>query len=243
MSSLLGPKIEAARKKKKLSQAKLADMLGVSRASVSLYETSAGHPSYKVLGRLAEVLSIPFVELAGLGDGGDDYPGSMITQQILHSSNDDRAGFIKYHLNLDEKYTEVEFMSNPLTTLDLTREISSSTDNKHVQWPSISVLVMPGEVYDKARVYIVKDNKMGLRYPEGSRHILHPIEDKSHWQYLTGLHGISLTGSATIIRRITSNKANVMTLADAAGNEIVVPSDNISMLWRVGQTIHMPAEN
>jgi transcriptional regulator with XRE-family HTH domain len=241
--SLLGPKLEAARKKKKFSQIALAEMIGVTRASISLYETGKGNPSYKMLGRLAEVLAIPFAELAGLGDGGDDYTGAMITQHIFNSVNEDRGAFIKQHLGLDETYVEVEFMRNPVAMSDFA--IASpppGESEKHVQWPSISVFAIPSVSYISAKMYIVPDNKMGVRYPEGSRHIMHPILNKSNWQYLTGLHAISIEGNATLIRRITSNKNGSMTLADAAGNEMSVMSDSIAMIWRVGQTVHMPSD-
>nr|GFA21258.1 hypothetical protein [Tanacetum cinerariifolium] len=144
-------------------------MIGVTRASISMYETSKANPSYKVLGRLAEVLAIPFAELAGLGDGGDDYTGAMITRHIFNTVNDDRAGFIKQHLGLDENYVEVDFMRNPVSASDFEiSAVAEREEEKHVQWPSISTLAIPGLSYKEARVYIVTDNKMGARYPEVS---------------------------------------------------------------------------
>ena len=241
--SLIGPKIEAARKKKKFSQIALAELVGVTRASISLYETSKVNPSYKVLGRIAEVLAIPFAELAGLGDGGEDYTGAMITRHIFNTVNDDRAGFIKQHLGSDETYTEVEFMRKSIRASDFEfGSVIAKENEKHIQWPSISVLAIPGVSYQGAMIYVAIDNKMGMRYPEGSRHVLHPILDRNHWQYLTGLYALSIAGNTTIIRRITSNKSDSMNLADAAGNEMSVLSNKIDMIWKVGQTVHMPPE-
>jgi transcriptional regulator with XRE-family HTH domain len=53
-----GGRMEAARVAKNLSQARLASLVGISRASVSLYETGGGNPSTQVLKQLAFFLDI-----------------------------------------------------------------------------------------------------------------------------------------------------------------------------------------
>jgi transcriptional regulator with XRE-family HTH domain len=61
-TSLLGEKIVDARRSKGMTQAELAELTGVSRASISLYESGNGHPSYKVLGKLSKALGVLFVQ-------------------------------------------------------------------------------------------------------------------------------------------------------------------------------------
>lgn len=258
LSTYSGNFIEQARKRKKLSQAQLADLVGVSRASISLYETGAGDPSYKVLGKLAEVLDFSFPTLAGMVQ--DHYSAVMLTREGFDEMNIIRASLIKELFSRDEKYVEVEFLlpSKPgvptpeqshnymdasKAGMDFTLGIDPyRVFDGDVRWPTVSVLVVPGVDYNDAGVYIVKDNKMGARYPEKSRHVLHPIKDEKQWGYLTGLHGFLMKETSIIIRRIVSNRNNLLDLADANGNIISVLLDDIIRIWRVGQTIHMPAE-
>ena len=54
----LGNRIRELRTSKKLSQAQLADRLGVSNAMVSAYELSTRLPSFEVLKKLAKVLGV-----------------------------------------------------------------------------------------------------------------------------------------------------------------------------------------
>ena len=236
----LGQKIETARKKKKLSQAKLAEIIGVSRASVSLYETGAGNPSYKVLAKLAEVLDLFFSELAGLSD--PHYTGSMISRQAFDDINDIRSYLIKEELHRDEVYIEVDFLYG--NDWDFEKEPIKDVDDLDIglRWPTMCVLAIPSVDYTDARIFVVKDSKMGARYPESSRHVFHPIRPKTQWQFLTGIHGVFIAGNPIMIRRIVSNKAKSMTFADAAGNEMEVPLRYVNMIWKVGQTVHMPAE-
>jgi transcriptional regulator with XRE-family HTH domain len=252
--SSLGEKIEAARRSKKLSQEKLAELLGVSRASVSLYETNSGRPSYKVLGKLSEVLGVSFMELAGSDYMDGDNPSTMFAQQMLSNSNNDRSNLIHEYLGRDEAYLEIEFIGKPTDSYGLVSDNSKVNQNvvednhiivgkKDMRWPSISVLAIDGVDYSNARVFIVEDNKLGPRYPKGSRHVLHPILNKNSWQYLTGVHGISINSESTIIRRIIVNNYNNIVLADCFGNEMVALVKDIEMIWKVGQATHMPPED
>lgn len=259
--SLLGEKIEAARKRKKFSQAKLAELVGVSRASISLYETGGGDPSYKVLSKLAEVLEMSLPALAGMFQ--DHYSSSMLTREGFDDMNTIRSSLIKQCIGIEESYVEVDLFnwtiiepaepkelgntqSEGLVISDIidtrpgndpTREIDID-----LKWPTISVLALPKIDYTHASVFIVRDGKMGARYPEGSRHVLHPIESKEEWGYLTGLHAVSIRGSWPTLRRIIANRSNFLDLADADGNAMSVLHKHIDMIWRVGQTVHMPAE-
>ena len=242
--SLSGNKIEAARKKRNLSQAKLGEIVGVSRASISLYETGAGSPSYKVLTKLSEALEIPFGDLAGLGDGGQDYPGTAITRHLNEQMNELRSGLIKQHLGRKAEYIDVPFYGDPVYLADngIMPLAPNYVADGHAQWPSVPVLAIPGVDYSNACVVTLQDSTMKPRYSEESQHVFHPINDKVAWQYLTGLYGFSIDESIFIVRRIVSNKASSMVLVDANGNELIIKTKNVLMIWRVGQTVHMAAE-
>ncbi len=245
--------IEQARKKKNLSQSQLADIVGVSRASISLYETGAGDPSFRVLVKLAEALDFSLLTLMKMSQ--DDYTATMWTRETFDEMNGIRSSLIKELCNRQENYIEVDFilpskLDQSLTPaqakkagLDTTLGIDPHrVYNTEVRWPTLTVLAVEGVDYVDAGIFIVKDNKMGSRYPENSRHVLHPVKEESHWKYLTGIHGFYIKGSSIIIRRIVSNKNSLFELSDSNGSIISVPFEDITRIWRVGQTVHMPAE-
>jgi putative transcriptional regulator len=241
----VGKKIEIARKRKGLSQAKLAEMVGVSRASVSLYETGAGNPSYKILLRLSVALDIEVGDLTGLEEENHQkLPGTLYK---LAYANGIRAGMIELNLGRKEQYREVNFFGEPtyLATLGIRmhKEDLPFEMNEPIEWPSVSVMEMTGVDYSYACIGIVEDNSMKPRYPKSSRHVLHPILDKVKWEYLTGVYGLTITGNDLIIRSILLNKGNEFVLADADKNGLRVQSKDVLMVWQIGQTIHMPPDN
>jgi transcriptional regulator with XRE-family HTH domain len=254
LSTYPGNFLEQARKKKNLSQSQLAELVGVSRASISLYETGAGDPSFRVLNKLAEVLDFSLLTLMKMSQ--DDYSAVMWTREGFDETNAIRSGLIKKLFNREEKYVEVDLMlpsrlaSDIITSARADKvgiDVNLCIDpnrvfNGELRWPTISILELQGVDYTDAGVFVVKDNKMGARYPENSRHVLHPIKDTSEWKYLTGLHGFYIKGSSIIIRKIVSNRGDFFELSDANGNLISVAYSDVAMVWRVGQTIHMPVE-
>ena len=54
----IGNKIANARKEKHLTQEQLADLMGVSRQSVSRWESDQAYPEMEKIVRLAEVLAV-----------------------------------------------------------------------------------------------------------------------------------------------------------------------------------------
>jgi|GEM_PF-3941034 len=240
-SSLVGKKIEEARKAKKFSQAKLAELVGVSRASISLYETGAGSPSYKVLNKLAESLEIPFGDLASLGDNNQlRIPDSLYDTAYVNGA---RSGRIEKYLGRKENYRDIYFYYESAHLASEGGISPNEESEKPLDWPTVPVLELPGVDYSFACVDVVEDNAMKPRYPEGSRHVFHAVVDINTWYYLTGVYGFSVPGKGIIIRQIISNDMTSLVLADADNNRLIVKLDRISMIWRVGQTIHMPVEN
>jgi putative transcriptional regulator len=242
----VGNRIEVARKRKNLSQAKLAELVGVTRVSISLYETGAGKPSNKVLHKLADTLEVPFDDLTGLDNGIPGPPDSLI--KFAHM-NGYRSGLIEKHLGCREDYREIPFYGDPFYLSLIGVHKSPKTTKPlsegcpYCEWPSLSVLLIPGIDYSNACVSIIEDNAMKPRYPDKSRHVFIPILEKQKWVYLTGLCGISIDENPIIVRRIIANKETTMLLADADGNELILKKKNVSMLWRVGQTVHMPLDD
>lgn len=66
----MGSRIRAYRSERKLSQADLAQRLGVTGAAVSAYENGTRQPSYDILIRIANVLGTSLDELLGRSGAG-----------------------------------------------------------------------------------------------------------------------------------------------------------------------------
>jgi len=60
-------KLHAVRESKGLSQKWLAEQIGASRASYSMYECGKNRPSYQVVERLCEVLDISITDISDVG--------------------------------------------------------------------------------------------------------------------------------------------------------------------------------
>lgn len=60
---MIGEKIRSLRKRKGLSQRKLADLLGVSPSAIAMYETDKRTPDNELLGKIADFfgVTIPFL--------------------------------------------------------------------------------------------------------------------------------------------------------------------------------------
>ncbi|WP_195268668.1 helix-turn-helix transcriptional regulator [Eubacterium sp. 1001713B170207_170306_E7] len=63
-----GSKLRQLRQEKGYTQQQLADMLGITKGSVSAYETSAKYPSVDVLRKIAVTLNTSTDFLLGLSD-------------------------------------------------------------------------------------------------------------------------------------------------------------------------------
>jgi transcriptional regulator with XRE-family HTH domain len=245
----LGAKIEEARKKMKLSQAALADLVGVSRASISLYETGGGKPSLKVLESLADALGLPYDLLAMLGDSPDydGYSKAAILTQKLEHDNILRSHEISMHFGVEEEYIEIDFFPPPGLLIDPNnlRFLTSRPDEEvdtGVRWPTLSVLKVPGVDYSEARIITVRGNRMAPRYPDKSRHVIHPMHDASQRMNATGVHAFMLEDRNIMIRYISSNIKGKAILKDALGYETGIDLTSDISVWRVGQAVHMPAE-
>lgn len=78
---ITGAAIRALREKKELTQAQLADILGVSSKAVSKWETAKGLPDISLLSPLAEALGVSVSELMS----GDMVTNRNVSANILRS--------------------------------------------------------------------------------------------------------------------------------------------------------------
>jgi Predicted transcriptional regulators len=63
-----GDKLKSLRKSKKITQADLAERLGISKSSVTAYEQSKVYPSLEVLAKICESLDTSADYLMGISD-------------------------------------------------------------------------------------------------------------------------------------------------------------------------------
>lgn len=63
-----GGRLRELRKSKSLTQKQLAEILGITKASISAYETSAKHPSVEVLIAICVFFQVPSDHMLGLSD-------------------------------------------------------------------------------------------------------------------------------------------------------------------------------
>ena len=68
-----GQCIKAARKKANMTQAELANKLGIPYQSISQWERDLRNPKYDTLKKIAEALDVFWLDL--VGDDYIDYPG------------------------------------------------------------------------------------------------------------------------------------------------------------------------
>ena len=78
---ITGATIKSLREKKEITQAQLADVLGVSSKAVSKWETSKGLPDISLIEPLAKALSVSVMELLS----GDTVINKNVSSNILRS--------------------------------------------------------------------------------------------------------------------------------------------------------------
>lgn len=82
----LGSKLKQLRREKGLTQQQLADKLGLTKGSISAYETSAKYPSIDVLRQMAIVLDTSADFLLGLSDERA-FNLNFLTDEQIHIIN------------------------------------------------------------------------------------------------------------------------------------------------------------
>lgn len=84
-----GTRLQALRKEKRLTQAQVAQRLGLTKSVVSAYETGLRYPSYDVLIRLCGMLGVTTDYLLGVDDartvrldGLSEQEAALITEMV-----------------------------------------------------------------------------------------------------------------------------------------------------------------
>ena len=244
----LGSKIYELRKKLKLTQVQLAEMVGVSGAAISHFEKGTSKPGFETLEKISRALGFDSSEFYVESKGGSTEEAEMY-RSYINALNAFRgrpkgklSGFKRVvqipfekeeyiYLNI---YTSREFVDHILDPLP--------SDEHTFNKPKVGVLPLPGIDYSLATVIEIQGSSMAPRYTENSRHVLFEVGEE-HWQYSMGVHAIWLKAKMLLVKRIVSNKEGVITLrSDATGDQTTVEIVDIVSLWRMGQAIHLPPE-
>lgn len=244
----LGSKVYELRKKLKLTQVQLAEMIGVSGAAISHFEKGTSKPGFETLEKISRALSFDFSEFYTEPKSGSAEDAEMYRRYI--TALNAFRGMPKGRLSSYKKVLEIPFelesyIALPLYTFSefIERELDPLPSDEHIfDKPKVGVLPLHGIDYSLASVIEIQGSSMAPRYPENSRYVLFEVEEE-HWQYSTGVHAIWLKAKRLLVKRIVSNKEGVMTLrSDATGDQTTVEIADIVSLWRLGQAIHLPPE-
>lgn len=84
---MFGKKLKEARKKAKLSQEKVAEIINTSRSNISKYETENLEPNLETLKKLCELYGISADELLGI----DKNNNIQINNTTIKNYNKDKA--------------------------------------------------------------------------------------------------------------------------------------------------------
>lgn len=113
MLEKLGERIKAARKKKGLRQADLAQALGVSTATVGQYEVGSSNPSINMLLKISETCDVNTDWLLkGVSVSGIDYKNMS-----EEDSNVSNSLVLKLKKELEEKENQIRALSNALNLI------------------------------------------------------------------------------------------------------------------------------
>jgi transcriptional regulator with XRE-family HTH domain len=238
-STALGLKIFELRKVKKLTQTELGKLLGVSGVAISQFEKGANKPSYDTMVKLSEILEFDFNSL---------YIESYTTRAL---ANSELHPIVNGPAQPEEIYVANSFKGLPVLSianfikyclLQNPFPLSPTSFPDAVGITSHKLPHIKGTSYKDSVILEIQGNSMAPRYPSDSWHVVQLVE-KEHWQHATGVHAIWLKSQKLFVRRIISNKQGILVLsADATKEQTTISIDEISSLWKLGQTAHMPAE-
>ena len=216
----LGEKISIARKKMKLNQEELADMIEASRPSISQWENNKVRPDTDRLLLLANVLNLSIAYL--MGETDDPTPADKTAQkeQPVIKSN--------VHFEIDEPIS-IDQIIIPVLSPEQTAccgngiplsEITSVNDEK--------ILVPRKEVGmlcdGKMPFAIIADGesmkKWGIR--SGSRVVINPVEELHDFDIALVCYKDNL-----VLKKLRRMRDGSIDLISADGSIITVPADDV----------------
>lgn len=183
-----GKTIKALRESRNLTQAELADKLGVSSKTVSKWETAKGLPDISLLQPLAQALSISVIELMN---------GEHITNKNV-SANMLRCKFyvcpICGNIVHCTGNTVISCCGITLPALEAedTEDIHSVTIEKMEDEHFISIPHPMSKQHFISFIAFVNDHNMQMvkLYPEGNAETRLQLRGKGHLYYYCNQHGL-----------------------------------------------------
>ncbi|MHA6483560.1 helix-turn-helix domain-containing protein [Paenibacillus sp. strain BS8-2] len=104
-----GKRIAELRKKRGMNQESLAGLLGITRASLSHYETDRREPDYEILTRMANLFRVSFDDLMGrIQEAPLSDPSIHITEFLNRVELADDSITSRYELMIDGRKLSTE---------------------------------------------------------------------------------------------------------------------------------------
>jgi transcriptional regulator with XRE-family HTH domain len=226
----LSEQIKLLRKQAKMTQAQVADALGLSKSAISQFESGVNRPSLETLSKLENLF-------------GRDFTSGFLEEETLNQRRKKRKdnGGLLMKMDFEALYVELPFTSRDSYQEFIELRHNEEETPQDVQW--VWVLKMEDTDYANASVVEIQGNRMLPRYPEKSRYVIRPI-DKHNWQYSTGVHLIALKAGLPLLRRIISNDTvTVQLVSDSTEERIQVSLSDVDYMWKLGEAVYMPAED
>ncbi len=107
--SIVGMNIKAARKKKKMTQKELADLIGYSESSICKYEQGLVEIPMIIIEKIATTLNIPSSELLDLESWEDEFNSLNLSKEVKAFEavdsvfGKDSCDFLKMFLQLNKE--------------------------------------------------------------------------------------------------------------------------------------------
>ena len=98
----IGDRIKAARKKAGMTQAELANRLGISYVGISQWENNLRNPKIGTLKKIADALGVPLGELSGLDDAVDSLSKSGLSLEDVSEEMSVPLDTLRHVLDNDE---------------------------------------------------------------------------------------------------------------------------------------------
>ncbi len=224
-------KLESLRKFKKLNQSQLADLVGVSRAAISLYESGKNSPSYKVLKKLSEALD---TDIAVLMD-------DAATAEMP------KAPFDAHAIGPLADMPHVDLPAPSFKVLASFAEMGGITPEALSHCDTLRVYLRPYELpekYEGAMVIEIWGDSMEPELHSGERMIAWQVPE-SKWETLHNAACVVAYDDTVTIKAIIENDLFVhdrLTLraANKEAGYFVVSRDTIHSIWEVREYYDRP---
>lgn len=108
LSEILSRNIKFARKRQGLSQAKLAELVGISVPFVGEIEIGRKTPSLETLEKLSRALRLEPYELLRDLEVGTEFGNAMVREEIAHKISDFTKELLNFYGQVKDDHSEVD---------------------------------------------------------------------------------------------------------------------------------------